>query len=310
MNENGFQSAFDGKMAPYFPSLESGASLDASTHMFTQDIAQFIMPIGGRTEKHPDFSVRLLGDKTSCDKARQVVHQLSSYGRQDDTASVCDAIRSIAQSVAVAGMSCYEIVQQGGNTRLLSFTSQRLFHLACWYLQVIPRADWKRWKRRCSVLPAKSVWKVGIPRDLGGVRGHKRLLKALASTSHIAPKFIDMDSVETILEASSFDVKAYTNVKDIRIRAITRNWGWNSRDLRVDRSTEYYRFHKALSFSRSQAVLREHIIEEINKLFTLLSINCQLMVEGLPTPQGIEEMQRELSMGNATFDDVLNATSI
>jgi hypothetical protein len=50
-----------------------------------------------------------------------------------------------------------------------------------------------------------------------------------------------------------------------------------------------------IRFQKAQAMLREHVVAELNGLFTRLGIKCELQVTGLPTPEDIQQTERELS---------------
>lgn len=48
-------------------------------------------------------------------------------------------------------------------------------------------------------------------------------------------------------------------------------------------------------------MLREHIVEEMNRLFVRLGIECELKVTGLPTPYDIMQTNSELLEGKISF---------
>ena len=56
--------------------------------------------------------------------------------------------------------------------------------------------------------------------------------------------------------------------------------------------------------------LREHIIAEINQLFTRLGIVCELRVSGLPTSSEILQVRRELHYGTMSFAKASDRVSV
>lgn len=60
-----------------------------------------------------------------------------------------------------------------------------------------------------------------------------------------------------------------------------------------EKCTEFYTFYKMLSFRYAKAILREHIIQEINQLFDRVSIKCKLIIVGLPTSKEILQIRKK-----------------
>ena len=58
-------------MATHFPSLSEKINLNQNFYMFIDDIHLAIMPIGGQTENHKDFTVKLKGEDLEREKAKK-----------------------------------------------------------------------------------------------------------------------------------------------------------------------------------------------------------------------------------------------
>ena len=91
---------------------------------------------------------------------------------------------------------------------------------------------------------------------------------------------------------------------------VTKTWGWNRRDWSQERSTEFFTFYKMVTFRWAQAVLREHVVSEINGLFMRLGMSCILRVSGLPTSDEILRLRGELLSGNISFSRVADIVTI
>lgn len=288
-------------VATHFPSLSRESDLNPNVHMFIEDVHLAVMPIGGRTEKHKEFAITLNGEKEDCDRARNLVGGIGTYDGHDLALMVCDAVNEMARHLAWEGCAVYEIIpDDGGATRLHGFTSKRLVRLSGWFLQVIPRGDWELWKKKWAIIPVSRIWYLEIPSALGGRKGYTRTLKRLRRFDQLGPVFWRQD-LEHGEQSKNFDFQEYVKNSEIYFRRVTKGWGWNRRDWSQERSTEFFSFYKMITFRWAQAVLREHIVSELNRLFSRLGFACQLKVIGLPTADDILKTKSELLDGKISF---------
>jgi len=296
-------------MASHFPSLSNGPDIDPDAHMFTRDIPLAIMPIGGRTEKQENFTVEFIGEESDCEKAKSIIGELGEFDKYDFTATVCDAVDYIARHLSWEGQAFYEIIKDNEQIYIHGFTSKNLLKIIIWYLQIIPPGDWDLWKRKFVFINKKRIWNVKIPRELGGTSGYKRILKRLRKYNHLGPSFYRQD-LERGLGTKNYDFPKYVRNCEIYFNRITQKWGWNRRDWSQERCTEYYSFYKMLSFKYAQAILREHIIKEINKFLDRLSVKCKLVVGGLPTAKEILQTRSDMQKGTISFSEASDKVSI
>ncbi len=288
-------------VATHFPSLSRGPDINLNVHMFTQDVQMAVMPIGGRAEKHKEFAITLEGDDKERERAEQLIGEIARYDRHDVTGVVCDAVEEIARHLAWEGRAVYELIRgDSGSQHIWGFTSQGLWRLPGYFLQIIPRGDWNTWKRKFVIVPASRIWYLEIPTALGGRRGHKNILRRLRRFERPGPEFWRKD-LERGVQTAGFDFQRYARNTDIYLGKVSKRWGWNRRDWSQERCTEFFTFYKMIRFSWAKATLREHIIDELNKLFVRLGIKCALKVTGLPTPVDILKTNNELSEGRITF---------
>jgi hypothetical protein len=288
-------------MATHFPSLSTGPDFDTDVHMFSEDIHLGIMPIGARTTRRENFEVEFKGEEKDCDRAKEIIGDFGQYDKYEISEMVCDAIDNIVRYLVWGeGLSVYEIINDGEDIHVNNFTNKRLYKFFLWYLQVIPRGDWSFWKRKFTFISKKRIWKIEIPQELGGARGFKKILKKLKKYNHLGPKFYKED-LEKGFRTENFDFMEYVRSSDIYFNKVTHKWGWNRRDLSQEKSTEYYTFYKILSFQYAQAILRDHLIQEINNFFDCLEIKCKLVVIGLPEPKEILGIKNDLHEGKISF---------
>lgn len=288
-------------LATHFPSLSHASDMNPNIHMFTQDVQLAVMPIGGRAHKNKDFTVDLMGSDEDKEKSKQLLSEIGQNDRIDLAEIVCDAINEIAQRLAWDGCAVFEIVRgDHGSQHICGITTKRLFKLPMSYLQVIPRGDWGLWKKKAVVIPASRVWDLEMPPALGGRKGYRSVLKRLKRFEHLGPEFWKKD-LEYGVQSREFDFQSYVRNCEIYYGQVTKSWGWNRRDWSQQRCTEFYTFYKMMRFQKSQALLREHIVVELNGLLKRLGISCKLQVTGLPTPQDVLKTEREMTEGRITF---------
>lgn len=291
-------------VATHFPSLSRGPDINQNVYMFTQDVQLAVMPIGGRAEKHSEFAVILEGCDEEQEKALRLIGEIGRYDRHDITGMVCDAVEEIARNLVWEGCAVYELIRgDDGLQHIWGFTSKGLWRLPGFFLQIIPRGDWDLWKRKFVIVPAKRIWYLEMPPALGCRRGYRAVLRRLKRFERLGPEFWRKD-LDRGVQKSAFDIQRYARDSDIYIGRVTKLWGWNRRDWSQERCTEFFTFYKMIRFSWAKAMLREHVVAELNRLFIRLGIKCVLKVTGLPTPGDILQINDELSDGRIPFSVV------
>lgn len=303
MRRRGEQRNVKPSLATHFPSLSKDPDIDLDVHMFTEDVHLAIMPIGGRTDKQQEFAVEFQGDAPDCERAKEVVGELGEFDRYDTAGMVCDAVDNVARHLALEGRAVFEIIYDEEQIYLNGLTTKNLIKAFNWYLQLIPPGDWELWKRKFTFASKRKIWKVEMPQELGGVWGYKNVLRKLRRYNHLGPDFYRQD-LERGITAKDFDFSKYVRSGEIYYNRITHAWGWNRRDWSQAKCTEFYSFYKMLSFRYAQALLREHILDEINRLLSRLSINSKLVVTGIPTAKEIMQIRNDMQKGELSFTAV------
>lgn len=303
-------------VARHFPSLANDPQGNLNIHMFTEDASLEIMPIGGRTTRQKDFSVNMSGNKIDYEKAKRLIKEMCQGGQYDPIGQhdlkemICDVIEKIATELFNGGCLVHEIIFDDDNdAHLYIFTSKRLVSLPGYFLQRIPKEDRNLWKKKLVLVPSKRIWYFEMPPMLGGKKGYKAMIKKMGQFENLFPNFWSQD-LEKGLQDSNFDFQEYVRMADIYCGQVTKTWGWNRRDLSQERSTEFFIFYKKIKFFWALAVVREHIVREINTLFERLNIFCELKIDGLPTPSDILDIRREMQDGKINFTEAFNQVSM
>lgn len=166
------------------------------------------------------------------------------------------------------------------------------------YAQLIPEADRRLFDGAKRILiPTSKVWRVRLPSSLGSSRQHRRMLRDLSHTP-----FGLGSQVERVPE---YDFAAHHRTIEAFQERATNRWGSVPSLGRIDDTTEFYYFARILWWRRSQALLREHLIREINQLLYRLEVPGRLEVSGLTTAAEISRMLDSLHAGQVDVRDAM-----
>lgn len=283
-----------------YPSFHQFAENNFTANIFKEDIHLGIMPFRARSSEKNAFSIVLKGLTDHCTRAEQLIEKIAGYDRHDSAENICLAIEQIAKQLSWSGCSFYEIVYDEEHVpHPYFFTSRNLIRIFEWYLYIIPKKSWKHLHKKVIFIQSKKLWKINMPQDLGGQRKYAVILKKLNLFDPLGPKFWINDLEDNI--KSEFNFQDYIRMNNIHQTKVTRIWGWNKSDSRNELTTEFFYFYKFLTFRWAQAVLREHIILQLNLLFSKLEINCTLIMNGICTSNEILEIRKSMISGDITF---------
>lgn len=136
-----------------------------------------------------------------------------------------------------------------------------------------------------------------------------KTIKILNSISSGAIPEFARANIGAVVGRPGFNVVEFDMLQSIAINKAAKMWGWNRRDTSETKQTEYYQIYKMARFRFAQALLREHLVSELNKLFVKLGFKCDLSVSGLPTSDGILTVLNDLEVGGVPFNCVFEKTS-
>ena len=275
--------------------------------VFCQQAVVGIVPIIGMERVSPDFSAKIVGNGNEHARAMSIVSSVSQCSRGDDSEVICGAVTQIAQFLASEGRLVHEIqLEMGGDShRLHGFTSQRLLRVPGWYIQLVFRED-RRWEDMPPVvfLRSRDVWEISMPSELGGALGHAYFLRQLGRHEPTGPKFFQQ-GLEKQNMPKHFNLREYLRAEQVRIWRVANKWGGVYGDS--SRYTEFYYMHRSIRREWALAVLRDHIIRELNALLTRLGIRAKIVVEGLSSPKEILAINEKMERGEMTFVQALEA---
>lgn len=293
----------------YFPNSERSDNEPVLyAFMFIRDVHTGIMPFrsGG---KYP-FTVSLSRKNQSLEKQLQSFLNVGQYGGWSLEEAVWDAVETLSQYLATFGEVYLEVVnkedvpKKGIKDKELEFLPLgKILKLFGRYIQIVPLKDWKRGEKKFYIIPSDRIWHLKLPRKLGTPRAHRKMLKRLNVLSEPMPEFALKDG--ELGSSAKYDFSTHHQLKDLAIERTTGGWGSIRSLSHIKGTTEYYYIVNLLRSAHSQALLREHIIREINNLLSQLGIKNIIEVEGLVSSEGIEVAIAKLEKGEIGFDEAL-----
>jgi hypothetical protein len=289
----------------YFPSMAGRSGVEGNEFIFTRDLPLGVMPIGGRREGY-----RALLEPPDDATASWLVELLDvgRFSRKDLSEALVDFVEMAVRYLAYSGEALFEIAtmpdEANGGLRLLGLPPGRVIRTRWGYYQVVPKADRTEiGKGKAIRIPREKIWRITLPRHLGGARRHRRMLKALRERSTPTPNFVLKS--QDIGRSAGYELSAHKRACDIGTERATRRWGTMPSFFRVEGTTEYFSFSRRLAWKRAQNEVRDHVIAELNGLLARLGVSHRIVVEGLTTPTEIAQMMGRLRAGDVTVGKAL-----
>lgn len=296
------------------PDREPGLPAEGSGFFFARDLPLGLMPFRGSNENSA-FSISL----DPPDTAREVwlaelleVRDRYSYGVED---AVTSFVEETIGFIAYFGERYFEIASVEPEAdelppvRLLPLPWGPVVQLVRSYYQLIPRHARSEDGKRMVRLPASRIWHLRLPRELGSPRRHRRMLRRLSRVSRPVPDFA-FPTGGLAPEVRGYDFTTYHRLSDIAVERLTNRWGTIPSLNQVEGTTEYFFVARRLRFLRSQALIRGHILRELNALLERLGVPERIVMTGLPTPQAIDETLGRLERGEIGFKEALDTTRV
>lgn len=290
----------------------------SASSMFIEDMFSGIMPFmiyRGVREKYPAKVEPVTPNKEAI-----IAQGLSD--RRHRTAldeGLCDFVRDTAHVLFQDGVALYEIIykkNEAGETESYSFELMDPYSLYRFfgnYYQFISWADAKALHTRVRVIkiPKEKVLRFEFPKEFGGRRRINKILKRSWELGQdIIPKF-QMDAMEG-QENIGFDLKGYVEGKYLEIATLTKELGWNQRQLSTNHITEYYALLRLLRQKKVEATVREMIFAKLNEVLngSVLNFGAKVSMDNLFTASDVEIQIKKIKHGNIIFEDLFKGLDL
>jgi hypothetical protein len=272
--------------------------------MFIEDIHTGILMRNLGIEGEKPKKIEIIGEDDEIKIAMSLCASIARGMVYSARSIAQSAIESIALHLAWYGEVLFEAVEMEQRKWVLEMVPDRhLYRIPFGFLQFIPEAQRDQsLGRRWVVLPRSDAWLVRMPTVLGGPRRYRKLLTQLESISPTAPEFWSQD-----LQAGRWNnevaLDEYKHWQHLAVAKLTCRWGWDGRGIARDSETEFFHFYRGLRFRHSQAVLRQHIVCEINQMLVRLNIQAEIRLEGYPAPHDIERLITLTAWGEVNYTE-------
>lgn len=293
----------------YFPNQKHSDGLSSAYYasLFIRDVHTGIMPYPRRN--NPSIEIKLARANANTESKVKDFLYVGHYSAWSLSDSISDSIENLAHYLASFGDVYLEIVDDDSsdNTsgKTLDFIPRsKILRLFNHYIQIAPLSDWKG-QKKFYVIPAEKVWHLKLPRKLGTPRSHRRLLNRLKHLSDPTPKFTFEDG--DLGGSAKYEFTTHHDKKELAVEQITAPWGSIPSLRQINHTTEYYYVIHSLRFSYSKALLREHILNEMNALLKKQGIKNSIKISGLSLADDINNSIEKLEKGEVSFDEALES---
>jgi hypothetical protein len=280
--------------------------------MLIDDMHLAIMPLNPRS----NAKLRIEITPYSKDIEDLIMNGLiTQFGKAWDLKeSVCNFVNELAHSLVYFGKVYYEIVYYFLDIKKIDyFEFQRIpndFIHSClkFYWQFFPKNKQKK-INKFNFLQKDRIMFISIPKELGGYKRYRNTLRSLYSIREsFMPEFALNDMMKQ-KSTKGYNYLMYYNCYEEEVAKITRRFGWNARGTFQERSSEYYYFYRVLKFNKTKAILREHIIKNLNKslreIGKIMHFDANILIKGLPTSKDYDRYLKELNKGTLQFKDII-----
>lgn len=275
--------------------------MNADEHNFQGDVANGITPYFIYSER-PTITAELAGDKA---QVAPILQELGDDNARDTTEQLCDAVMEVARVLAWRGRAVFEIARDDqGAVRLATIPGEGLWIFPWFCLQIIPKRDRERLKKRYNIVRTNRLWVVKVPLALGGHWGYAAMKRHLAAIDHLGPNFFRRD-FPVSLNPDGYNFQTYGWALDVFQEIETRKWHWDRRDTSFDHTTEMYYVYKKFGFRAAQVILRDHVVSEINRLFSILGIQASMKLTKTPTAAELLEAREKFLKGQIPIKKAL-----
>jgi len=307
------------------------------THMFIEDLHLGIMPIGWQPKRY-SFECKL--EPNSVETEKLIIDALPTHHRAPDylTEAISDFVEEATHIVSCYGKAFYEVISVYTDAKkdkikgfqIINISNNNIKNSFGFYWQYIPKevrdyrarernfigqdAKDKQEDKKLIWLPRKSIFSLDFPRQLGGKGQLKSILSNLKwAGQETVPKFY-MKDMEVQKQQEGYDFTTYRDNQDIFILKLTKHVGWPARSLSSDKLLEFYTLYRYLKFARTQAVLREYIINKLNillcKLGKTIGFKAKIVISNCISSEQLEKSMYDLIDGKLQFSEVVKLTRI
>lgn len=275
-------------------------------YIVIRDYSTFLYPI--RPERHS--TLRIGTSPNNTDAERWIIENLG-HDRDSLVEAVADFSENMARDLMVFRKRSYQIRKDTNDVnpryrqRRFVPLPGRLINLGFVYLHFIPiqHADGARlrgFKAEPSLLSKKEIFVFKLPRRVCTWWEHVLLKYRLIASSKIAPDF-SMDDLKRNDPTPGYNFEIYHKANVIELMLSLKKLGMQFNNIAESHVLGYYTTDMVLRFYKTLGVMRESLIEQLSQLIKKVGFDTSITLEGLPLPDEIEVVRKELQKGTIDF---------
>lgn len=312
----------------YYNTRDSGPDTKYTamySHMLIEDMHLGIMPIGWQPDRFK-FQCTVESTSPSVEEILKAGFPTHHGDPRYVTEAICDFVDQTTHILTSYGKAFYEIVytySDEGKAKIDGFKFNHVYNsnINSWsglYWQFIPKAVRDRFaddgddKKRFIWLSPNDMFVLSFPPQLGGERRLRKMIDQLAWVSkETVPKF-SMKDMELQKQQPGYEFSLYRENQDIFVMKLTKELGWPARSLSSEKLLEFYQLYRYLRFERAKAILREHIIKELNR--TLIRVgkkvgfSAKIVLNNCYSSKDIDGYISQLIDGKLQFSEIIKIT--
>jgi hypothetical protein len=304
------------KSLRWYEDGERSFNVPLDAHFMREDIGSFIMPISKNfSSQQESFAARFNGSEIEVERLRTLVSEIPQHQDYDECDFICDVVNAVGQSLSHEGFALFERRYKRDTTRfqdclLYEIYPRRVFRVPGGCIQIPPiNARPEMSRRRWVYLSNEDIWRVEMPRQLGGCANYRRTLSAVARIGDGMSAYSDLEDLK-LNRLSGFDFNVRQQAVKKYRAALTKTFGYGFRDTDSECMTECYFVYRHITLAWAKAVIRSHIIDEINQLASRLGILARIDVEGLLSPDEIIDVRQKAISGETPLVEALEAIRV
>ncbi|MCF7516786.1 hypothetical protein LY624_11040 [Pseudoalteromonas sp. N1230-9] len=278
-----------------------------STHVYIlrEELHAGLLPYGGRSVSYPNFAVEISGN--DLEEAKSILNGLKNYPEIHVTQLVCDVVNTLGNQLSYSGIIRHEIIESE-HYSLSHIPEQSLYDLKYFFVQVVPKEQREASSKSFIFKKAKYVWTLTLPEKVCHWKTYRKILKGLAENTNMLPPYVELAGLAQ--SSIDFNFENYNKETSKYIYKILNGIGGNQRESRPELVTEFYLVHRMLRLNLSKTLIREHIIDELNLLFSRLNLDAKIIISELPTSKCVRKLISDIELDKKGLNEALSIINI
>jgi hypothetical protein len=209
-------------------------------------------------------------------------------------------VANTAWHLAAFGDQCFELVRdhRSGEALILPLPADGSVRAIGPFVIQRVSPTTRRERSRLVILSPRDSWHLTLPKQIGTRRTQDALLRRLEMGLAI-PEWLHQNALAG--RPSVVDRETLIRAQYQEIFAATQRWAWPARFMGDAETTIYHQIRRRLSFRRTLALLRAHILGELNTVLPRLGLEARLSFANLSSPDEVSAVIGKLEQGAEPF---------